>query len=98
MLPHDEYYDEMTEEEKLFEKKVTARIKLIEEEHVRENELQQRQLIYLNPKNLAGLKSLFSELYVTSLKKESFRNHLEAVSDKYEVLAGKKYTEIFAER
>lgn len=39
MLPHDEYYDEMTEEEKLFEKKVTARIKLIEEEHVRENEL-----------------------------------------------------------
>jgi hypothetical protein len=40
MLPHDEYYDEMTEEEKLFEKKVTARIKLIEEEHVRENELQ----------------------------------------------------------
>ena len=47
---------------------------------------------------MAGLKSLFSELYVTSLKKESFRNHLEAVSDKYEVLAGKKYTEIFAER
>ena len=42
MLPQDEYYDELTEEQKLFERRIAERIKEIEDEHSREDELEQR--------------------------------------------------------